>query len=109
MSDDLRDSPALDVAHRLEALGANVVITDPEALGNVAKASPQLAQAPDAFAAADGADVVVLVTEWREFVVLDPEDFGEVVAAKRVIDGRNVLDPTKWRAAGWEYRGLGRP
>ena len=109
MSDDLRDSPALDVAHRLEALGADVVITDPEALANVAKASPQLAQAPDAFSAAEGADVVVLVTEWREYVVLDPEDFGEVVAAKRVVDGRNVLDPAKWRAAGWEYRGLGRP
>lgn len=109
MSDDLRDSPALDVARRLEALGAQVVITDPEALGNVTKAHPELAQAPDAFAAAKDAELVVLVTEWREYVVLDPEAFGQVVAARRVIDGRNVLDPAKWRAAGWDYRGLGRP
>src|SRR5690554_4493752 len=109
MSDDLRDSPALDVALRLQNLGANVVVTDPEALGNVANAHPNLSRAEDAHGAARDADVVVLVTEWREYVVLDPEDFGEVVAAKRVIDGRNVLDPTKWRAAGWEYRGLGRP
>lgn len=109
MSDDLRDSPALDVARRLEALGAHVVITDPEALGNVTKAHPELAQAPDAFAAAKDAELVVLVTEWREYVVLDPEAFGQVVAARRVIDGRNVLDPAKWRAAGWDYRGLGRP
>src|SRR5690606_13900384 len=79
MSDDPRDSPALDVARRLEALGAHVVITDPEALGNVTKAHPELAQAPDAFAAAKDAELVVLVTEWREYVVLDPEAFGQVV------------------------------
>ncbi len=108
-SDDLRDSPALDVARRLETLGAHVTVTDPEALANVTKVSPELAQAADAFAAADGAELVVLVTEWREYVVLDPEQFGEVVASRRIIDGRNVLDPTRWRAAGWEYHGLGRP
>jgi len=107
-SDDLRDSPALDIARRLHSLGADVVVTDPEALANVAKAHPELEQAEDAWAAARGAELVVLVTEWREYVVLDPEDFGEVVASKRVIDGRNVLSPAKWRAAGWEYRGLGR-
>jgi len=108
-SDDLRDSPALDVARRLETLGAHVVITDPEALANVTKVSPELTQAPDAFAAAAGAELVVLVTEWREYVVLDPEQFGDAVGARRIIDGRNVLDPTRWRAAGWEYYGLGRP
>jgi len=108
-SDDLRDSPALDIARRLKALGADVVVTDPEALGNVAKAHPELSRAEDAPAAAADAELVVLVTEWREYIVLDPEHFGEVVAAKRVIDGRNVLDPKKWRAAGWEYHGLGRP
>src|SRR5690554_1515939 len=72
-SDDLRDSPALDIARRLETAGAHVVVTDPEALHNVAKAHPELHRADDAFAAAAGAELVVLVTEWREFVVLDPE------------------------------------
>ena len=107
-SDDLRDSPALDVASRLHGLGARVVVTDPEGLGNVARAHPELELAEDAHSAAQGADLVLLLTEWREYVMLDPAEFGEVVAHRRVIDGRNVLDPAKWRAAGWEYRGLGR-
>src|SRR5690606_12970250 len=91
-SDDLPASPALDVAHRLAHLGAKLTITDPEALANVTKASPALPQAPDAPTAATDADLVVLVTEWREYIVLDPEQFGEVVTHRRIIDARNVLD-----------------
>ena len=59
--------------------------------------------------AARDADVVLLLTEWREFRDLDPEAFGALVAGRTIIDGRNVLDPARWQAAGWTYRGLGRP
>jgi UDPglucose 6-dehydrogenase len=107
-SDDVRDSPALDVAVRLEEAGAIVTATDPEAIANSRRRSPQLLYAESAMEAAAGADVVVLITEWPEFRELDPTALGEVVAAKRIIDGRNVLDPIEWRRAGWSYRGLGR-
>ncbi|AGW42341.1 UDP-glucose 6-dehydrogenase [Leifsonia xyli subsp. cynodontis DSM 46306] len=107
-SDDIRDSPALDVATRLAARGAIVTATDPEAVPNASLRAPQLAFAANAHEAVAGADVVVLITEWPEFTGLDPAELGELVAHRRVIDGRNALDPVAWRAAGWEYRGLGR-
>ncbi|GAA0428873.1 UDP-glucose dehydrogenase family protein [Leifsonia naganoensis] len=107
-SDDIRDSPALDVAERLADAGAIVTATDPEAIPNSRRRAPQLAYAATAEEAAAGADIVVLITEWPEFRALDPVAFGAIVAEKRVIDGRNVLDPSSWRAAGWSYRGLGR-
>lgn len=107
-SDDIRDSPALDVAVRLAEAGAIVTATDPEAIANSRRRAPQLVYAATAEEAADSADIVVLITEWPEFRALDPVAFGGIVAHKRVIDGRNVLDPSAWRAAGWSYRGLGR-
>ncbi|ERK72795.1 UDP-glucose dehydrogenase family protein [Leifsonia aquatica] len=107
-SDDIRDSPALDVAERLADAGAIVTATDPEAIPNSRRRAPQLTYAATAEEAAAGADIVVLITEWPEFRALDPVAFGAIVAEKRVIDGRNVLDPSSWRAAGWSYRGLGR-
>ncbi|AAT88367.1 UDP-glucose 6-dehydrogenase [Leifsonia xyli subsp. xyli] len=107
-SDDIRDSPALDVATRLAARGAIVIATDPEAVPNASLRAPQLTFAANAHEAVAGADVVVLITEWPEFTGLDPAELGELVAHRRVIDGRNALDPVAWRAAGWEYRGLGR-
>lgn len=108
-SDDLRDSPALDVASRVAGLGATVVVTDPTALENVRRTRSDLQVAEDPFEAARDADVVLLLTEWRQFVGLDPVALGEVVRTKHVIDGRNALDPQAWRAAGWTYTGLGRP
>jgi len=107
-SDDIRDSPALDVAVRLADAGAIVTATDPEAIPNSRRRAPQLGYAETAAEAAAGADIVVLITEWPEFRGLDPVALGEIVGEKRVIDGRNVLDPASWRAAGWSYRGLGR-
>ncbi|WP_349867074.1 UDP-glucose/GDP-mannose dehydrogenase family protein [Leifsonia sp. WHRI 6310E] len=107
-SDDIRDSPALDVAVRLADAGAIVTATDPEAIPNSRRRAPQLGYAETAEEAAAGADIVVLITEWPEFRGLDPVALGEIVGEKRVIDGRNVLDPASWRAAGWSYRGLGR-
>ncbi|MBX9245656.1 UDP-glucose/GDP-mannose dehydrogenase family protein [Actinotalea ferrariae] len=108
-SDDVRDSPALSVAAQMGLQGAHVVVTDPEAVQNAQRQWPDLRYAASAEEAAAGADVVLLATEWDEYRQLDPVAFGEVVAGKRVVDGRNVLDPGKWRAAGWVYRALGRP
>jgi len=107
-SDDIRNSPALAVATALAAAGAHVVVTDPEAIDNARARHPELDYAPTAPAAAAGADVVVLATEWSQFRALDPEQLGAVVAQRAIIDGRNVLDPGTWRAAGWQYRGMGR-
>ena len=108
-SDDVRDSPALDVAVRLNGLGANVIATDPAAIPNSIRLHPQLGFATDTRDALHGADAVVLVTEWKHYRELDPVETGTLVHRKLVIDGRNVLDPGAWRRAGWTYRGMGRP
>ncbi|MBI9114873.1 UDP-glucose dehydrogenase family protein [Sanguibacter suaedae] len=108
-SDDIRDSPALDVAVRLKGLGADVVATDPHAILNSIRQHPQLGFATNTVDALFGADAIVLVTEWAEYRDLDPERVGELVRAKVVIDGRNALDPQRWADAGWTYRGMGRP
>ncbi len=108
-SDDIRDSPALDVAVRLHGLGANVVATDPEAIANSRKLHPQLVFADNVTDALQGADIVVVVTEWREFRALVPAEVAELTLGRIIIDGRNCLEPENWRAAGWTYQGLGRP
>ncbi|HWS57291.1 MAG TPA: UDP-glucose/GDP-mannose dehydrogenase family protein [Actinotalea sp.] len=108
-SDDVRDSPALSVAAQMRLQGAHVVVTDPQAIANASRAWPDLTFAASAEEAAAGADVVVLATEWAEYRALDPVAFGAVVGGRRIVDGRNVLDPAAWRAAGWVYRALGRP
>ena len=76
---------------------------------NARKAYPQLSYGESAIDVARDADVVVLLTEWAEFRELDPAAMGEIVNQKRIVDGRHALDPVTWRAAGWEYRALGRP
>ncbi|MFC9558803.1 UDP-glucose dehydrogenase family protein [Agromyces sp. NPDC056965] len=108
-SDDVRDSPALDIAIHLQELGAEVVVTDPEGLENALARRPDLGTASTTRAALFGADLVILATEWNEYRTLDPEATGRLVGERRIIDGRNVLDPSAWRAAGWQYRGIGRP
>ena len=70
---------------------------------------PDLKFAATAHEAAADADVVVLLTQWEEYRTLDPAAFGELVAHRRILDGRNAVDPAAWRAAGWTYRALGRP
>ena len=108
-SDDIRDSPALDVAVRLRGLGADVVVTDPAALENAAAAHPQLGYETERDDALRDADAVVIVTEWdlyrRE---MTPEHAGSLVAGRVIVDGRNCLDAAAWRAAGWAYHGMGR-
>jgi UDPglucose 6-dehydrogenase len=108
-SDDIRDSPALDVAVRLRGLGAKVTATDPEAVENARRIHPQLTYAETAAKALEDADVVVLVTEWRAYRELDPVAVAALARGRTIVDGRNVLDAAAWRAAGWTYRGLGRP
>jgi UDPglucose 6-dehydrogenase len=107
-SDDVRDSPALDVAARLHAQGAIVTVYDPKA-GEVARrAHPELSYAGDVTTAAAGAELLLVLTDWDEFRGLDPVSLAQTVAASRVLDGRLVLDADKWRRAGWQLRALGR-
>ncbi|WP_308249699.1 UDP-glucose dehydrogenase family protein [Sphaerisporangium fuscum] len=108
-SDDIRDSPALDVAVKIREQGGKVTVYDPVALDNVRRAHPNLDYGASALEAARDAHVVLLLTEWQEFIDLDPEKLGEVVATRKIVDGRNALDAEVWRAAGWHYRALGRP
>ena len=108
-SDDIRDSPALNVSAQIKLLGADVVVTDPAAVDNARRMWPELQFAATAQEACDKADVVLLLTEWKEYRELDPVALGAIVRRKHVLDGRNALDPQRWRAAGWTYRALGRP
>ncbi|MFF2316492.1 UDP-glucose dehydrogenase family protein [Arthrobacter sp. NPDC058097] len=108
-SDDVRDSPALSIAAQLQLQGAVVTVTDPKALPNAAKRFPELHYEADPLKAATKADAILLLTEWPVFRDLDPYELAANVTVPRILDGRNVLDAAKWRAAGWTYRGLGRP
>ncbi|GEL99477.1 UDP-glucose dehydrogenase family protein [Cellulomonas terrae] len=108
-SDDVRDSPALSVAAQMQLQGAHVTVTDPQAVDNARAKWPDLRFASTPLEAAKDADVVLLATEWPEYREIDPDALAAVVAHKRILDGRNVLEPAVWRAAGWTYRALGRP
>lgn len=107
-SDDVRDSPALDVAVQLKGLGANVVATDPQGIENARRRHPQLEYVESTDEALRDAEVTVLVTEWAEYRDLDPARIGHLVASRSIIDGRNVLNPVEWREAGWAFVGMGR-
>jgi UDPglucose 6-dehydrogenase len=108
-SDDIRDSPALNVAGRLHLLGAHVTVHDPQALHNARRLWPTLSYAESVLEACRGAHAVLVLTEWAQFRELDPTALDDVVATRNVVDGRNCLDAARWRAAGWTYRALGRP
>jgi UDPglucose 6-dehydrogenase len=108
-SDDIRDSPALAVAEALHLMGADVYVYDPKARAHAEKRSPQLHFCDSTNEAAAAADAVLMLTEWSEFIDLDPAELGTIVASRRIFDGRNALDAGAWTAAGWEYRCLGRP
>lgn len=108
-SDDIRDSPALNVAEQMRLQGAWVTVTDPAALENSQHRFPELRYAETAEEAVRGAELVLLLTEWPEYVAIDPSELKPLVDVARIIDGRNALDPVVWRDAGWTYRALGRP
>ena len=108
-SDDVRDSPALHVARALHDAGARVVVHDPRAIDNARALFPDLEYADTAEEAARGADVLLLLTEWRDYTGIDPADVLPLMTTPTVIDARNALDVGRWRSAGWTYRALGRP
>lgn len=108
-SDDVRDSPALNVAGQIHLQGGQVTVYDPKGMENARRVFPTLGYADSALEAVRGADVVLHLTEWREFRELDPAALGEVTKGRLVLDGRNTLDPELWRRAGWTYRAMGRP
>jgi UDPglucose 6-dehydrogenase len=108
-SDDVRDSPALNVAGQIHLQGGQVTVYDPKGMENAKRLFPTLGYAPSALEAVRGAEVVLHLTEWREFRELDPATLGEVAGRRHILDGRNALDPALWRKAGWTYRAMGRP
>ncbi|MFJ2649006.1 UDP-glucose dehydrogenase family protein [Streptomyces sp. NPDC087420] len=108
-TDDIRDSPALAVAHQLHALGAAVTVTDPKALDNARKTHPELDYVDDPIAAVHDADLLLHLTEWAHFSQIDPTRLTDSAASPKVIDGRGTLDAARWREAGWTVRALGRP
>ena len=108
-SDDVRDSPALNVAGQLQLNGAAVNVYDPKALDNAQRLFPTLNYAVSVEEACERADAVLVLTEWRQFVDLDPDDLADRVRARVVVDGRNCLDAARWQRAGWRVYRLGAP
>jgi UDPglucose 6-dehydrogenase len=108
-TDDIRESPAIAIAHKLVRTGATVTVYDPKGMENAQRVLTDVTYASGLIEAVTDADLVCVLTEWDEFRNADPRALGAVVAAKRIIDGRNCLDPSVWVAAGWQLRGMGRP
>ncbi|MGX2995107.1 UDP-glucose dehydrogenase family protein [Streptomyces sp. JNUCC 64] len=108
-SDDVRDSPALNVAGQIHLQGGQVTVYDPKGMDNARRMFPTLGYADSALDAVRGADVVLHLTEWREFRELDPAELGAVAGRRVLLDGRNALDPARWRDADWSFRAMGRP
>jgi UDPglucose 6-dehydrogenase len=109
LSDDVRDSPALDVARRMHAQGADVRVFDPEAALNARAVAPELTYVASLESALRDADLVLHLTDWPQFVEMDPCWAAALVRRRVVIDGRNRLDPERWTEAGWTIQGIGRP
>lgn len=107
-SDDVRDSPALNVAGQIQLQGAAVTVFDPKAMENSRVLFPTLNYATSIEDACAGADVLLVLTEWSEFRRIDPASLASVVRRKVIIDGRNCLDVATWVDGGWKYRGMGR-
>jgi UDPglucose 6-dehydrogenase len=107
-SDDVRDSPALDIAAQLHAAGADVVVHDPQGIEPARKRFPTLKYAEEVNNAVHDADLILHLTEWKEYRQIDPVALGSLVKSKIIIDGRNMLDRTLWRNAGWKFHALGR-
>ena len=107
-SDDVRDSPALDIAVQIQAAGAIVTVNDPKAIDNARKRFPALNFAHSVEECVAGAELVLHLTEWKVYREIDPAKLIGLVANPIIIDGRNALDRELWRAAGWQFRALGR-
>jgi len=108
-SDDIRDSPALSIAGAMHENGARVTVHDPEALHGVRTRYPHLGTADSITDALADADIVLHLTEWKEYRALDPQELKGLVKNPIIIDGRNVLDLDTWSQAGWKITYLGKP
>ena len=106
-SDDVRDSPALDIAIQIQAAGANVVIHDPKAIEPARKRFPALNFVTTIDEALKDAEIVLHLTEWKIYREIDPVKAKSLVAKPIIIDGRNALDRKRWKDAGWHFRALG--
>jgi UDPglucose 6-dehydrogenase len=107
-SDDVRDSPALDIAAQIQAAGAIVTVHDPKAIANAQKRFPALNFADDVNTTLKDAEIVLHLTEWKIYREIDPVKVKSIVKNPIVIDGRNALDRELWQSAGWKFRALGR-
>ncbi len=107
-SDDVRDSPALNVAGMLQLNGATVTVYDPKAMETSRRVFPTLTYSTSVAEACDRADAVLVLTEWQEFIDLNPAELADIVRAKVIVDGRNCLDVRRWQRAGWKVFCLGR-
>ena len=107
-SDDVRDSPALDISVQLHAAGAQVVVHDPQGIEPARKRFPNLKYAEVIEDAIKDTDLILHLTEWKEYRQIDPAAISSLVKSKIIIDGRNMLDRTLWRNAGWKFHALGR-
>jgi UDPglucose 6-dehydrogenase len=108
-SDDVRDSPALSIAAQLQLQGADVTVTDPVAIEGARSRFPELSYEENLQQAMRKADALLVLTEWQQYRNLTPEQATKFVHSRNILDGRNVLDPELWRAAGWNYKGIGTP
>ena len=107
-SDDVRDSPALDIAAQIQAAGAVVIVHDPKAIANAQKRFPALQFAEDINSTLKDAEIVLHLTEWKIYREINPAEVKSLVKSAIMIDGRNALDRELWQSAGWKFRALGR-
>ncbi|MCX7137161.1 MAG: nucleotide sugar dehydrogenase, partial [Proteobacteria bacterium] len=107
-TDDVRDAPALEVARMLIGAGARVRGYDPAAMARAALALPALEVTATPYDLADGADALVICTEWNEFKQLDFERIRSLMRYPVIVDGRNLYDPERMRSLGFLYHGIGR-
>jgi len=107
-TDDMRDAPSLNITNELLKAGAKVKAYDPVAMGVAASLLPEVTMCPDAYSAAIGCDALIVMTEWNEFKALDLERIRNLMRSPKIFDGRNIYDPEKVRALGFQYIGVGR-
>ncbi|MEI8111915.1 MAG: UDP-glucose/GDP-mannose dehydrogenase family protein [Chitinophagia bacterium] len=108
-TDDIREAPALQIIDALTAEGATIIAYDPEAMGNVKKLiGNRIQYAPHPYAALEGADALIIATEWSEFRTPDFDRMGETIKNKVIFDGRNLFDVKQMQSLGYHYESIGR-
>jgi len=108
-TDDIRFAPAIELIRRLLAEGSKLSVYDPEAMERTKAIYPAIGYAADAYAAAKDADALMIVTEWEQFKNLDWKRIHDSMARPLLLDGRNLLEPARMKAIGFEYHSMGRP